>query len=114
VGKVQAGDRVLRPGTEDGRGEAQPGHAYLVAKYDGLTELLRRQPRKHIMVTFEQVASAVPGGLPPSAYRHRAWWANETNGPHVHAKAWRRAGWIVVAVDFAGRTVTFGRTEREQ
>jgi hypothetical protein len=85
-----------------------------VAKYDGLTELLRRQPGKHITVTFEQVASAVPGGLPPSAYRHRAWWANETNDPHVHAKAWRRAGWIVVAVDFAGRTVTFGRTEREQ
>jgi hypothetical protein len=84
-------------------------HAWLVAKYDGLAELLRRRGGGHVTLTFEQVASAVPGGLPPSAYRHRAWWANESSGPHVHAKAWREAGWLVTTVDLAGRTVTFGR-----
>ena len=84
-------------------------HACLVAKYDGLAELLRCQGGERVTLTFEQVASAVPGGLPPSAYRHRAWWANESNGPHVHAKASREAGWLVTTVDFAGRTVTFGR-----
>lgn len=87
-------------------------HACPVAKYDGLTESLRRQDGEHVKLTFEQVAITVPGGLPPSAYRHRAWWANESSGPHVHAKAWREAGWIVTTVDLASRTVTFGRDRR--
>ena len=89
-------------------------HACVVAKYDGLAELLRRQRGEQIKLTFEQVANVVPGGLPPSAYRHRAWWANESNGPHVHARAWSGAGWLVVNVDFASRTVTFGRARRDR
>jgi hypothetical protein len=80
-----------------------------VAKYDGLANLLRRQQDDRIRLTFEQVAAAVPGGLPPSAYRYRAWWANESNGRHVHAQAWTGAGWAVVNVDFTDRAVTFGR-----
>lgn len=84
-------------------------HACLVAKYDDLAELLRRQGGERVTLTFEQVASAVPDGLPPSAYRHRGWRANESNGPHVHAKAWWEAGWPVTTVDFAGRTATFSR-----
>jgi hypothetical protein len=89
-------------------------HACIVAKYDGLAELLRRQRREHITLTFEQIARTVPGGLPPSAYRYRAWWANETDGPHVHARAWSGAGWLAISVDFASRTVTFGRAGRKQ
>jgi hypothetical protein len=84
-------------------------HAVIVAKYDGLTGLLRRQQGSELSMTFEQLASAVPGGLPPSAYRHRAWWANEADGQHVHARAWISAGWVVANVDLAGRVVTFRR-----
>jgi hypothetical protein len=83
-----------------------------VAKYDGLTALLDRDHGDRIHLTFEQVAAAVPGGLPPSAYRHRAWWANESNGRHVHARAWMGAGWAVADVDVSRRTVTFSRTAR--
>jgi len=85
-------------------------HPVLVAKYDGLAELLRRYHGPALRVTFEQVAGAVPGGLPPSAYRHRAWWANEADGQHVHARAWISAGWVVSEVDLPGRVVTFRRT----
>jgi len=57
-----------------------------MAKYDRLAELLRCQHGSELRVTFEQLADVVPGGLPPSAYRHRAWRANEVDGPHVHAR----------------------------
>jgi len=89
---------------------AVQGHAVVVAKYDGLAEFLRRQRGVHLQVTFEQLATTVPGGLPPSAYRHRAWWANEANGRHVHARAWLNAGWVVSGIDLAGQVVTFQRS----
>jgi hypothetical protein len=85
-----------------------------VAKYDGLAALLGRQRNDRIQLTFEQVAAAVPGGLPPSAYQHRAWWANESNGRHVHARAWMDTGWAVVDMDFAGKAVTFSRVTGER
>jgi hypothetical protein len=83
-----------------------------MAKYDGLADLLRHQRGEYKTLTFEQVADAIPGGLPPSAYRHRAWWANESDGRHVHARAWCGAGWHVSTIDLAGRTVTFSRAGR--
>jgi hypothetical protein len=83
-----------------------------MAKYDGLADLLRRQQGEHLHLTFEQLASVIPGGLPPSAYRHRTWWANEADGQHVHARVWTGAGWVVADVDLAGRAVTFRRAVR--
>jgi hypothetical protein len=80
-----------------------------VAKYDGLAQLLRTHDAAQLWLTFEQVAAVVSGGLPPSAYRHRAWWANEASGPHVNAQAWMTVGWVVSDVDLTGRTVTFSR-----
>jgi hypothetical protein len=85
------------------------GHAVVVAKYVGLVELLGRQQGERLDLTFEQLANVVPGGLPPSAYRHRAWWANEADGRHVHARAWTGAGWVVGGVDLAGRGVYLPR-----
>jgi len=93
-----------------GRRLAAPlSHAWSMAKYDGLTELLRHRPGDRFRLTFEQVAASVPGGLPPSAYRYRVWWANEPKGSHVQARGWINAGWLVAEVDFSGGTVTFSR-----
>jgi len=58
-------------------------HAGIVAKNDGLAGLLRRQHGERIALAFEQVAGTVPGGLPPSAYRYRAWRPNGADSPHV-------------------------------
>lgn len=81
-----------------------------MAKYDGLARLLRDLAGPRAQLTFETISAAVPGGLPQSAYRYAAWWANEANGSHVEAYAWMQAGWRVEELDLAGRTVTFVRS----
>jgi hypothetical protein len=55
-----------------------------MAKYDALRDRLVRSVGG-VEMSFADVADLV-GGLPPSAYEHRAWWAN--NLDHVHAESW--------------------------
>lgn len=62
-------------------------------KYDRLAEFLRLQKNHPIRLDLDQVAQLVDG-LPPSAYTHRAWWANDSVG-HVQSKAWLGVGWRV-------------------
>ena len=80
-----------------------------MSKYDPLREHLERSGRDSVSMSFEEIADLV-GGLPPSAYRHQAWWANEREGRHVQARAWMGAGWQVSEVNLSGRTVTFERS----
>jgi hypothetical protein len=49
--------------------------------------------------------SRLVGGLPPSARRHRAWWANSPS--HVQAHAWLELGRRVEAVDLEREVVRF-------
>lgn len=74
-----------------------------MAKYDPLGEYLGRTPVP-VEMSFEPIARLV-GGLPPSAYRWRAWWANDPH--HVQALAWLALGRRVEAVDLQARRVTF-------
>lgn len=74
-----------------------------MGKYDELGHYLART-RRPVDMTFDEVANLV-GGLPPSAYEHRAWWAN--NLDHVQAQAWMRVGRRVDRVDLADRRVRF-------
>lgn len=80
-----------------------------MAKYDALRDHLANVPAATRTVTmrFAEV-DAIVGGLPPSARRHRAWWANDSK---VEAMAWRAAGRHVDTggVDFNAETVTFAR-----
>lgn len=73
-------------------------------KYDPLREWLKTSPGS-VEIGFSDLAKLV-GGLPPSAYRHREWWANETNG-HVQARAWLEAGRRVSTVDLQNQMVVF-------
>ena len=59
--------------------------------------------------TFEEVEAVLGFALPPSARKHRAWWANEEDGSHSHARAWQMAGWQTNAVDLAAGTLVFAR-----
>jgi hypothetical protein len=81
-----------------------------VAKYAPLRQHLELAPDEPLTMTFEAIADLV-GGLPVSAFLHRAWWANH-RGRHVHAHAWLDAGRTVTAVDIAQRQVTFSRAAR--
>lgn len=78
-----------------------------MAKYDALRDHLRRQRRAVVTLTLAEIGEAIPGGLPASAYRHRAWWSNETAGSHVQARGWLDAGYAVASVNVAAGTVTF-------
>jgi hypothetical protein len=76
-----------------------------MAKYDSLRDWLERAPRPAEM-SFAQIDMLV-GGLPHSAYVHRAWWANERTGRHVQAQAWLEAGRTVADVDLHAGRVRF-------
>jgi hypothetical protein len=80
-----------------------------MAKYDPLAAYLNDVPMSQatVTMTFSQVA-AIVGGLPPSAYALRQWWANDSK---VEARAWRSAGWHVDSegVEFGSQTVRFAR-----
>lgn len=56
-------------------------------------------------MTFAEVDEMV-GGLPASARRYRAWWANDRS--HTQAAAWLDCDRLVVAVDLDAHSVTFG------
>jgi len=62
-------------------------------------------------MSFDEINDLVPGGLPPSAYRHDAWWSNEDASGSTHSQSrlgWMAAGYIATA-DRARRQVTFTR-----
>lgn len=80
-----------------------------VGKYDALADHLSLVPADQLDITmsFAEVDRIV-GGLPPSAYEIRQWWANDSK---VEARAWRSAGWHVdkQGVDLNAQTVRFAR-----
>lgn len=82
-----------------------------MGKYDELRDFLRHQRLAQVTLTFAEVAGVVPGGLPPSAYVHRAWWANEESGTHSHARSWLHAGYRTTDVNLTAGRVTFTRAD---
>lgn len=63
-----------------------------MAKYDPLSDHLARRGEPVVEMAFADVDRLV-GGLPPSARKYPAWWANdEASGTHSHAGAWLDIG----------------------
>jgi hypothetical protein len=79
-----------------------------MAKYDPLKERLRDSRSQEVQMSFGSISNLV-GGLPPSAKRYREWWANDTTGSHVQARAWSGAGFEVASIDLARESVVFRR-----
>ena len=75
-----------------------------MGKYDPLTTALRRRSSPWD-ASFADLDALLDGGLPPSAYRYPAWWANDNS--HVQGAAWLAAGWETTGVDLASRRVMF-------
>jgi hypothetical protein len=76
----------------------------MMRKYAPLLDHLDKT-KGPVDLTFGEVSRLV-GGLPPSAYRHAAWWSNSDRG-HVQAEAWLRAGRRVARIDLVGERVLF-------
>jgi hypothetical protein len=77
-------------------------------KYQPLTEHLRRQSSSQYPIKFNDIEKIIGGELPPSAFKHRAWWSNNPSNS-VMTKAWLEAGWISSNVDLEGKKLVFRR-----
>jgi len=73
------------------------------SKYYNLEIYLKNSTKQIENLSYMDLEKVLCFNLPPSAYNHRAWWAN---GGHTQAKAWLNAGWKVSYVDL-GKTITF-------
>ncbi|MBC6438045.1 MAG: hypothetical protein GDA52_07885 [Rhodobacteraceae bacterium] len=80
-----------------------------MSKYTPLADYLRNQTTQRLTLTFRQIEGILGCPLPPSAYKHRPWWANEAEGNHVQTAGWLAAGWQTADVDMRGQNVTFVR-----
>lgn len=110
---VPASEEVDGAPTDDGlttrTDDRTTAPEWRMAKYDSLAQHLDGIPTGQLSVsmTFAEVAALV-GGLPPTAYKLRQWWANDSKS---QACAWRSAGWHVDTngVDLNAQTVRFAR-----
>ncbi len=81
-----------------------------MAKYDPLRVHLRLADSTRLTLQFSQIESILGSPLPPSAYKHQAWWSNSRHS-HVEADAWLDAGYRTERVDFDQRFVTFVKAD---
>jgi hypothetical protein len=81
-----------------------------MGKYEPLANYLRSQRLSEVPMTFAEVEQVLGVPLPPSAYKHRPWWANEASGNHVHARVWLNAGFRAEQVALDDEKVVFVRT----
>ena len=73
-------------------------------KYDPLKQWLIENGNESIRISFSEIADLV-GGLPPSAYKHRAFWSNTDS--HSFSTAWVGAGYKAVDCDLQSQYVRF-------
>lgn len=64
-----------------------------IGKYWKLFDTLNSNSKTNISLSYQEIEKILDFKLPPSAYKHRPWWANDKS--HTHAKAWLNAGWKV-------------------
>ncbi len=78
--------------------------------YQKLMKYLAERNQDMIRLTFDEIESVLGSQLPPSAFEHRAWWANSAS--HSHAKyGWMKAGYETSMVDLDSREVSFVRQQ---
>lgn len=62
-------------------------------------------------VTFSEFESIISNKLPPTARKHRAWWANSvSDSTHKWANIWLDSGWMVTHLDMVKEYVVFSRS----
>lgn len=84
-------------------------------KYVALTRYLLAVPSRETTVTlsFRDLESILAFSIPPSAHKHRPWWANQTdNAGRPQAQGWVDAGFVVDSVNIGAGTVRFARKRR--
>ena len=80
-----------------------------MSKYEPLAAHLRESGRDSISMIFKEVEEVIRALLPPSAYKHRAWWSNNPSN-NTCTRAWLDAGYETTEVDMKNRTLSFRKT----
>jgi hypothetical protein len=81
-----------------------------VSYYEPLTRFLEGCQSSEVSLTFLELEDIIGRGLPPSARKHQAWWANTPS--HSHAEAWLRPAWKTSRVDIGTEKVMFVRADQ--
>jgi len=85
----------------------------MTSSYDQLVQYLLHKDQDMLRLSFQQIEDVLGTSLPPSAYEHRAWWANSQS--HSHARhGWLQAGYETSMVDLDAREVSFVRQAESQ
>ena len=77
------------------------------SKYDPLHSYLVNLPERSVRMTFSQIERILGFELPSSARRYNAWWANQRDGNHSHARSWLDAHYETQWLDLNSQAVTF-------
>jgi hypothetical protein len=80
-----------------------------VSSYLKLAEFLAAKQSGRWDASFDEVERVLGRQLPNSAYRHQAWWANQTGPGHSQTRGWRSVGWRTAKLDLERRRVSFER-----
>jgi hypothetical protein len=80
-----------------------------MGKYEPLAAHLSARDTDSWSASFAEIETVLGTGLPPSAHKHPAWWANQRDGGHSQAQGWQSVGWQVWSVDFKRKRVEFRR-----
>lgn len=78
-----------------------------MAKYDPLFDHLSRRREPVLRMSFADIERIIGDSLPASSRRYPAWWANEHDGTHVHARSWLDAGYETRRLNLNSATVEF-------
>lgn len=85
-----------------------------MTKYSALSQYLSGLSANTASLTFREIEEIIGNQLPSSAFKHHAWWANESDGTHTWAHLWQAAGWLRDSVNFEQRIVTFRRANEAE
>lgn len=94
----------LETGTEEVIKEGSDMQQSVGRKYRYLADYLVKSGKERITLSFHEIESILQTKLPPSAYDHRAFWANSTT--HSIALSWMNIGYETVDV-VMGESVVF-------
>lgn len=76
------------------------------SRYAPLAIWLQAQESDRVICTFKEIETLIQDELPPSARRHRNWWANDTVS-HVQSAQWLEVGWRVSSINMSTERVVF-------
>lgn len=83
-----------------------------MSKYQQLTDFLADLADDKITMSFSSINDLIEGELPDSAFKHRPWWANRSQGRGAQNLAWQSVGWETRDVNMELDEVTFVRANR--